>query len=253
MHHVILLSHTLSLFLSYPPPSLVSITSSCPVTDACKSILRHIFHSRFSLLFHLLSHTNKHISTHSAVSVLARHPNSLLSFPSCTETSPVKRCQWASFLNISLFVVGSLLFLAGSIFFHPIYSVTLTLYEIGVIEFVAGSLLFTVGELQTCLPLLSQCVQNTRRRNDHDGHDAKDARVASQSHPSPKETHGEGDLSIDTDSTREVVLEYGFVPSYYHLHTHEQSLILAYSHTCTLNYMQVLQGRQMCRIPIALL
>ncbi|CAF1069398.1 unnamed protein product [Adineta steineri] len=64
--------------------------------------------------------------------------------------------NWKLHTNILLNIVGSILFIIGSIFFHPHFSVTNSLYKTGVLTFVFGSVLFYFSSLQQ----LFMCFQN---------------------------------------------------------------------------------------------
>jgi hypothetical protein len=56
--------------------------------------------------------------------------------------------NWTFHLNASFYIIGSCLFIVGSILFHPHFSVTSILYKTGVLTFTFGSVLFGVAALQ---------------------------------------------------------------------------------------------------------
>ncbi|CAM4801444.1 unnamed protein product [Rotaria magnacalcarata] len=59
--------------------------------------------------------------------------------------------NWKLHVNIFLYIIGSCLFIIGSILFHPHFSKTDSLYKTGVLTFTFGSILFGLGSLQQLL------------------------------------------------------------------------------------------------------
>ncbi len=56
--------------------------------------------------------------------------------------------NWKFHVNVFFYIIGSCLFIVGSIFFHPHISRIDSLYKTGVLTFTFGSILFCFGSLQ---------------------------------------------------------------------------------------------------------
>ena len=61
------------------------------------------------------------------------------------------KMNWKLHCNALLYIIGSCLFVSGSILFHPHFSSTVSLYKTGVLMFTFGSALFCLASLQQLL------------------------------------------------------------------------------------------------------
>lgn len=67
---------------------------------------------------------------------------------SLSKNAKRRQMNWKHHVNIFFYIIGSCLFIVGSIFFYPQISRIDPLYKVGVLTFTIGSILFCLGAFQ---------------------------------------------------------------------------------------------------------
>lgn len=71
--------------------------------------------------------------------------------------------NWKFHINTLFYIIGSCLFIMGSIFFHPDISSIVSYYKTGVLTFTFGSILFFLGSLQQLIINFQNICSNNDR------------------------------------------------------------------------------------------